>query len=134
MRIAWMQGMVVALVLAFAGAAGAQTVQKCVARGGHARYQSAPCARGERTAEVWDATPEPVPVPVAARTARAGRTRASRGAARSPRSESVRTAVQTTDACADARAYRDLAERRAGLARNYELLSTLQRRVFDACR
>ncbi|TZF91308.1 hypothetical protein FW784_02250, partial [Lysobacter lacus] len=50
-----------ALLAIAPGAAHAQTVQKCIGRGGYARYQSEPCARGERTAETWDAVPEPEP-------------------------------------------------------------------------
>ena len=122
----------VALLSLSAGAAGAQTVQKCVSREGNARFQSAPCARGERTAEVWDATPETEGANP--RTTRSGATRRTRRTAEPRRVADARAAVQTGDACADARAYRDLAERRAGLSRNYDLLSTLQRRVFEACR
>ena len=120
------------LLLALSLSAHAQTVQKCVAPGGAVRYQSEPCGRGMRTAEVWSAEPdaeapraaaipaEPTPKAPPRRT-RARRAYAgARGAGR--------------DACAEARAYRDEGERRAGLTRNYELLSALQRKVYDACR
>lgn len=126
-----MRVLCIVLVLLAAAAAHAQTVQKCVGRGGQVRYQSAPCARGERTTETWEAVPEPEPEvsPRRAAPTRRGAGRTRRGS----RAIAAFTAVNR-DACADARAYRDEAERRAGLSRNYELLSTVQRRVFDACR
>lgn len=127
------QGVMLCLALLLASSATAQTVQKCVAPNGHARYQSEPCGRGERVAEVWDATPEPVaapePAPRQAHTRRMRRP--SRGVSRR------RIAYgddMAHDSCGEARAYRDLAERRAGLDRNYTLLATLQDRVFEACR
>ncbi|GAB1596062.1 hypothetical protein PAGU2638_17410 [Lysobacter sp. PAGU 2638] len=119
------------LVLA-ATAAQAQTVQKCVTRGGLARYQSEPCARGERTAEIWDATPDPVAPASDEPRPRTRSTTRSRTARRTPRTSVAM--LQTHDECADARAYRDAVERRAGLARNYDLLSALQERVYRACR
>lgn len=133
------RGWMLALALLLSCDAAAQTVQKCVARDGHVRYQSTPCARGERVAEVWDATPDPVE-PVEAFAPRRPRTRA-RGTARSARTTRVAASMRrsdrmsaSTDACAEARAYRDAAERRAGLDRTYDLLATLQTRVFEACR
>ncbi|WP_456952813.1 hypothetical protein [Lysobacter sp. HA35] len=42
--------------------------------------------------------------------------------------------TDTHDDCAQARDYRDAVERRAGLSRNYDLLSALQERVYRACR
>ncbi|AXK71794.1 hypothetical protein DWG18_05495 [Lysobacter sp. TY2-98] len=126
--------MAMALLLALGvGATQAQTVQKCVGRDGHARYQSEPCARGERTAEIWDATPDPV---TPANDGPRPRTRASTRTRASSR-RSARTtvaALESRDSCADARAYRDAVERRAGLQRNYALLTTLQDRVYEACR
>jgi hypothetical protein len=109
-------------------------VQKCVARNGEARYQSEPCGRGSRTAEVWDAVPEPE-TPQSRTPPRPTSQRAA-AAPRKPRRARYAQArnVAAADSCEQARAYRDDAERRAGLARNYELLSALQRRVYDACR
>ena len=119
------------LVLALPSLAAAQTVQKCVGRGGQARYQSEPCPRGMRTAEVWDAVPDPVAAPPSPE--RVAKARSHRVRAR--RARTVQQQVASfADACEQARAYRDEAERRAGLSRNYDLLSTLQRRVYDACR
>ncbi|GAB6196865.1 hypothetical protein PAGU2595_021780 [Lysobacter xanthus] len=123
--------MIAMLALLLPLAAAAQTVQKCVDRAGHARYQSEPCARGEKTVEIWDAIPdaEPDPAPLVqpARRRTARRTR-------SVRTGSGSAYAATADACERARAYRESVERRVGLARNYDLLSALDRRVFDACR
>jgi hypothetical protein len=119
------------LAMCMSSGAHAQTVQKCVARDGQARYQSEPCGRGLRTAEVWDATPDPVAAPASA--APRAKPRRTRPAGRIYRSQ-ARQVASTADACEQARAFRDEAERRAGLARNYDLLTILQRRVYDACR
>ena len=117
--------------------ANAQTVQKCVARNGHVRYQSEPCARGDRVAEVWDAEPDPTARADAAprrSAARGGRSRVALRRTPSARQLQRELVRQSDDRCAQARAYRDAVERHAGLDRDYDLLSTLQRRVFDACR
>jgi hypothetical protein len=121
------------LALGLALPAHAQTVQKCVSRDGQARYQSEPCARGSRTAEVWDAAPDPVETSPAASRRATPRARTARQPRRGVRVAN-RQLASAPDSCEQARAYRDEAERRAGLARNYDLLSTLQRRVYDACR
>jgi hypothetical protein len=120
------------LTAGLAASVHAQTVQKCVSRDGRVRYQSEPCPSGMRTAETYDAAPDPtVPAPVARRArASTARPRVSRRASRGQ----FRAVAGAPDACEQARAFRDDTERRVGLARNYELLSALQRRVYDACR
>ena len=134
-----------AAILAHPFASYAQTVQKCQSRDG-VRFHSAPCGHGERTVEVWDATPVPeVPTIREVSTNRYASSRARR----EPRLRNIgrshyrsrRNAFATlSDAapyarsCEAARAYRDAMERRAGLNRNYDLLSALQRPVFEACR
>lgn len=112
----------------------AQTVQKCGARNGQVHYQSAPCATSERMLEQWDATPDPVMPPQAARRAPAERRSTHRRTSSGSRSRSLAVAAGHGETCAEAKAYRDGVERRAGLARNFDLLAMLQRRVFDACR
>lgn len=122
-----------ALGLAWAAPAGAQSVQKCQARDGQVRYQSAPCAHGERTLETWEALPDPEPVRRASsEAARAPRVR--RSTSRPRRVRAVAGIEREFDSCAAAKAYRDAVERRVGLARTYELLSALSRQVYDACK
>lgn len=123
-----------AAAVSAAGPACAQTVQKCVSPDGRARYQSAPCAAHERVAGTWDATPELPREPAPVARARPPDP-ASIARARSRRAHS-RTVPEASppDACAQARRERDEGERRAGLKRAYALLSSLQARVFEACR
>ena len=45
-----------------------------------------------------------------------------------------RSSPEPRDECREAKARRDETERRVGLSRTYELLSAMQREVFDACR
>ena len=131
------RGTMLVIVMMLSCDVAAQTVQKCVARDGHVRYQSEPCARGERVAEVWDATPDEVPAPEP--SSGSGRRKrqspsASTRRASTRRATYVASAGHSPDSCEQARAWRDAAERRAGLRRNYDLLSTLDARVFEACR
>lgn len=112
----------------------AQTVQKCRARDGSTRYQSSPCDRGSRTVEVWDATPDIVAAPARTNAAVPHARARARSRPYTPRRRARAYAEAAPDACEQARAYRDEMERRAGLSRDYELLSALQRRVYDACR
>ncbi|MGY3264841.1 hypothetical protein ACVWZN_000914 [Lysobacter sp. HA35] len=127
----WTAALAVTMLCA-ATAANAQTVQKCVTRDGHERYQSEPCAHGERTAEIWDATPDPVAPASDEPRPRTRATTRKRSTRRSARTTVAMT--DTHDDCAQARDYRDAVERRAGLSRNYDLLSALQERVYRACR
>jgi hypothetical protein len=109
----------------------AGTVQKCVGPGGHVVYRDAPCERGQRVLESWAFRPDP-PIPGAAGAMRPGTqspTRRARASARRP----IR-AVAQRDPCHAARERRDAVERRVGLARTYELLSALQRDVYEACK
>lgn len=111
--------------------ASTPTVQKCRSASGAVRYQSAPCLPGERQLAVWDATPEPVARPLETRRERPFQ-RAERRRAARPRASIA--AVVTADRCQAAKERRDAIERQVGLARTYELLSALQRDVYDACR
>lgn len=126
---------VAALLLAAAAPALASTsastrVHACRGVDGAVAYQDAPCARSQRLLREWIAPPDPV-VP------RPPRQRARESAPqRSLRTPSVRGArvAKSSDPCREARERRDATERRVGLARTYELLSALQREVYDACR
>lgn len=125
-RHAWM---LAALVIASSPVAAA-TVQKCRRPDGSVAYQSAACAPGDRTLATWDAAPDPVlRVPHARRPARDA----------VPRTVHARRAVRRAqrvevDPCRAARERRDAIEREVGLARTYDLLSALQRDVYEACR
>ncbi|HZX81743.1 MAG TPA: hypothetical protein VFE72_12415 [Lysobacter sp.] len=119
----------VALSLA-APPACAQTVQKCVTLDGGVRYQSAPCDARERTAGVWSAVPDVTP---ALRVQAPPPPKRNRARASHRRARGVLRAAPR-DACAEARRHRDDVERRVGLKRTYDLLSSLQARVFEACR
>lgn len=120
--------------LAFSAQAATVTVHKCRTVVGNVLYQSTPCPPGERTLAVWDAAPDP-PTPAASRS------RAAEPQRRSPQRRSARARYRShavdmasADGCAAAKARRDEIERRVGLARTYELLSALNREVFDACK
>lgn len=120
--------------LACSTQAATVTVHKCRTVAGNVLYQSTPCPPGERTVAVWDAPPDP-PMPAATRTRLADplRTSSQRRSARG-RQRARSVDVAAVDGCAAAKARRDEIERRVGLARTYELLSALNREVFDACR
>lgn len=124
----------VSAALSVAAQAATVTVHKCRTVAGNVLYQSTPCAPGERTLAAWDAPPDP-PVPRASKPrsmeSRSGAERRSRARVSYRARE---RAVASVDACAAAKARRDEIERRVGLARTYELLSALNREVFDACR
>lgn len=124
----------VGLLVAIPPEVAAATIHKCATRDGRVEYQGAPCERGERRLATWDAPPDPVNVLSEPETSRAAR--GPRRAARVRPARTVRTthAAPAPDACAAARARRDEVERRVGLARTYELLASLSRDVFEACR
>lgn len=121
--------------LALPAQATAVKVHKCRTVAGNVLYQSSPCAPGERTLAAWEAPADP-PIPAAAKRratealSRPERRGRSRGSYRS-RQVAVASAI---DGCAAAKARRDEIERRVGLARTYELLSALNREVYDACK
>lgn len=131
-------GKLAALAFAFAFAiviavpASASThVHACRRPDGVVVYQDEPCGAGQRLVREWMASPDPIV-----------RTRPTRARAREPGSRrrqgtaATRTDRRTasTDPCREAKERRDAIERRVGLARTYELLSALQRDVYDACR
>ena len=110
----------------------ATPVHKCGLPDGRTVYQSAECARGHRTLARWHAAPDPV-VANGTRSARSARAVASTRAAPRHRRRAG-DGAPPRDPCRDARARRDAIEREAGLSRTYDLLSALQREVYEACR
>lgn len=108
------------------------SIYKCGMRDGRIVYQGTACAAGSRRLAQWTADPDPVLALTDTKTAEPSRR--SAGASRSRRSATTRMPRAENDACAAAKARREEVERRVGLARTYELLATLSRDVFDACK
>ena len=115
-----------------AGANAAATIHKSRGPDGRVPYQGYACDPGARTLERWDAPPDPV-VAVAPRSSPASTRRRARMTSTSRRRISA-PASSGSDTCAAAKERRDAIERRVGLARTYELLSALQRDVYEACK
>lgn len=117
------------LLSLIAGAHAATTIHKCRGADGRVTYQGNACAPGARTLERWNTPPDPtvveVPRPASASTRRTRST---------PRRRTSAPASSGSDSCAAAKERRDAIERRVGLARTYELLSALQRDVYEACK
>lgn len=130
-RRTWMSVPLAAALVASAPAPAA-TVHKCRRPDGSVAYQGAACARGEITLAAWEAAPDPEPV--VQHTRRVARPAAPRIARAAPRTRRAARGEAGVDPCRAARERRDSVERQVGLARTYELLSALQREVFDACR
>ena len=128
---AWAWGLVLALACTHASA---QSVHKCVAKGGTVSYQSAPCEKGTREAAQWEAPPDPPSKPERARSAgseRTGKTQAY--PVRTGSSHIVRNTARPST-CDAAKANRDRTLERVGLKRNFDLLSRLDEQVRNACR
>lgn len=122
----------ISLLSVVAGANAATTIHKCRGPDGRVTYQGDACAPGARTLERWDAPPDPT-VAEAPRLSSASTRRKARATSTSRRRTSS-PASSGSDSCAAAKERRDSIERRVGLARTYELLSALQRDVYDACK
>lgn len=120
----WMVGLLMLALPAWAST----PVHKCGLPDGRTVYQSAECARGQRTLARWRAAPDPV----LAATARPRRPAST--SQREARARGRAHAAVGSDPCRDARERRDAIEREAGLSRTYDLLSALQRDVYEACR
>lgn len=120
-----------------------QSIFTCVDAKGHTTYQNAPCPAGTRVVRQRDYDDVDVDPRLEAQTRRAqqemdARNRAARASGGdrvvvvAPRGEDARDRQRRE--CAEARAYRERELERAGLRRTYDLLSRLDRRVFDACK
>ena len=110
---------------------------------GHKTYQNSPCPVGTRIDRARDYDEVPVDPRLEAQTRQTQREMDARN--RAARQDAVTTQVFVTprgeDArdrqrrlCAEARAYREREIERVGLRRTYDLLSRLDRMVFDACK
>lgn len=122
----------IVLLLAVSTAQAATTIHKCALPGGRVVYQGHPCSDGLRTLARWDAPVDATPGPLPDTAAKPAK-RARRSTRASGRRASAARAL-SADPCAAAKERRDAIERRVGLSRTYELLSALQRDVYDACR
>ncbi|BDU16768.1 DUF4124 domain-containing protein [Lysobacter auxotrophicus] len=114
--------------------APAQSVHKCVTKGGVVSYQSMPCAQDAREAAQWDAPPDPPPRAERQRTANVEHERATQPrAVRTGSSHVVRNTTRPS-ACEAAKADRERTLERVGLKRTFDLLSRLDEQVRNACR
>lgn len=131
------------VVLSTGPLAYAQTIYTCVDAKGHKTYQNSPCPVGTRIDRARDYDEAPVDPRLEAQTRQTqremdARTRAAnQGAVTTqvvvaPRGEDARDRQRRL--CAEARAYRERELERVGLRRTYDLLSRLDRMVFDACK
>jgi hypothetical protein len=121
----------IAIALAVAAPALAATrIHACLRHDGGVVYQDEACDTGQRLLRAWTTPPDPAVLPS---TPGASRPSGSRRRARTAARRASRT-VPASDPCREAKERRDAIERRVGLARTYELLSALQRDVYDACR
>ena len=131
------------VALSAASVAGAQTIYTCVDAKGHKTFQNSPCPVGTRIDRARDYDEAPVDPRLAAQTRQTQREMDARNRAANqdavttqvlvaPRGEDARDRQRRL--CAEARAYRERELERAGLRRTYDLLSRLDRKVFDACK
>lgn len=131
------------LLIAAHGLAHAQTVNKCVGKGGAATYQSEPCPSTQKAVKSWDATPEPPPSNDELwrryrqrRKAEADSRYLSRLAG-TDGSRSTGATVYTTNqvsACEAARQRRESVLRSANNDVSYDVRRHLNDAVFDACK
>lgn len=131
------------VVVTAAPMAGAQTIYTCVDAKGHKTFQNSPCPVGTRVDRARDYDEVPVDPRLEAQTRQTQREMDARNRAASqgavttqvfvaPRGEDARDRQRRL--CAEARAYRERELERVGLRRTYDLLSRLDRMVFDACK
>ncbi|MBX3711532.1 MAG: DUF4124 domain-containing protein [Lysobacter sp.] len=111
-------------------------IHVCIDAGGHVAYQSMPCANGQRTRAVRSYRAQAVDPALATRTREIEREmdQRNRGAstARTPRANG--SAKRAPDPCKAAKAKRKATLDRVGLKRNYDLLSQLDREVWEVCK
>ena len=130
-------------LVAIAPLASAQTIYTCVDAKGHKTFQNSPCPVGTRIDRARDYDEAPVDPRLEAQTRQTQREMDARNRAASqdavtsqvvvtPRGEDARDRQRRL--CAEARAYRERELERVGLRRTYDLLSRLDRMVFDACK
>lgn len=116
----------------------ASAIHICVDRSGVVSYQSAPCGTGQRTREVRTFRPTAVDPQLLGRTREIDRemdrrNHASRVSSAS-RGSAGRSRAAAPNPCLVAKDQRKRELARAGLKRNFDLLSRLDGAVWDACK
>lgn len=116
----------------------ASAIHICVDRSGAVSYQSAPCGTGQRTREVRTFRPTAVDPQLFGRTREIERemdrrNHASRVSSAS-RGSAGRSRAAAPNPCQVAKDQRKRELARAGLKRNFDLLSRLDGAVWDACK
>ena len=135
------------MLVLLCGTARAETLYKCVGKGGAVSFQSDPCEPGQRVAQARSYVPERPPTneELWAKHRKAQRDRAesaylSRLAGTSrvggpSRSTGASIPSQPPNAaCEVAKAQREVQLKAAGLSRTYDFLSQLDAMVREACR
>lgn len=127
-----------AVTLPMAPIAVAQDIHICVDAAGARSYQSTPCAAGQRTQAIRAYPVAPVDATLAARTAAVQREmdQRNRGGGRTTRAtaRAPRGAAAGATPCQTAKARRQAALDRAGLKRDFTLLSRVDAEVWNACK
>ena len=126
--------MIVALLL-LSGAVRADTLYRCVAKGGAVAYQDRPCVAQTTQTGTAEFTPEKVPVynsPKVSRSSTPARTSKIRRAGAA--SGAYIPVEPTSTACEAAKARREKKLAQAGLKRTYSLLQRLDEDVRRVCR
>lgn len=119
----------IVLLLSISGAAYADTLYRCVDKGGAVAYQDHPCGAKSTQTRTAEFTPERVPVYKPSKPS--ARARVSRRGAAAGAHVPIEP---TSAACESATARREKALRKAGLKRTYRLLQQLDEDVRVACR
>jgi hypothetical protein len=111
-------------------------IHVCIDAGGHVAYQSMPCADGQRTRAVRNYRAQAVDPVLVARTREIEREmdQRNRGASTARTLRTSGSAKRAPDPCKAAKAKRKAMLDRVGLKRTYDLLSQLDRDVWEVCK
>ena len=125
--------LMVVMLMASPATLHAGQLYRCVAAGGAVSYQASACAAGQRQTRTIHYVAQPDSRPKAVPAREPPRTRAGRQTNR-PRSSATPFVRAPVNACAAARATRDVELERLGLRRTFDDLSRIDARVRRACR
>jgi hypothetical protein len=111
-------------------------IHVCIDAGGHVAYQSMPCADGQRTRAVRNYRSQAVDPALVARTREIEREmdQRNRGGSTVRTLRASGSAKRAPDPCKAAKAKRKATLDRVGLKRTYDLLSQLDREVWEVCK